>query len=141
MNSCSWYLRTCSLCSAMAVWTRSVVEQSCTLSTQAISIWGNFFILHQNISGVACPQGHNSHFKKLSKVSIEGAVTHMKDLLNFTFKNISAQVQAGSEGRNESYCFGLNSFALPVSALTIQPGRQQGLSSISLEKSRTENKD
>lgn len=65
----------------------------------------------------------------------------MKDLLNFTFKNVSAQVQAGSEGRKESYFFVLTLFALPVSGLTIQPGFQQGLCSISLQKLSTGNKD
>lgn len=65
----------------------------------------------------------------------------MKDLLNFTFKTTSTQVQTRSEGRKESYIFVLTSFALPDSVLTIQSGFQQGLSSISLEKSKTKNKE
>lgn len=65
----------------------------------------------------------------------------MKDLLNFTFKTTSAQVQTGSEGRKESWFFVLISFARLDSVLTIQSGFQQSLGSISLEKSKTENKD
>lgn len=84
---------------------------------------GVFFALHKDIPQVTSPQGPNS-FKKLSKVSIYNAVTHMKDLLNFTFKTTSAQVQTRSDGRKEFYIFVLTSFALPDSVLTIQSGFQ-----------------
>lgn len=84
---------------------------------------GVIFALHKDIPQVTIPQGPNS-FKKLSKVSIYNAVTHMKDLRNFTFKTTSAQVQTRSDGRKESYIFVLTSFALPDTILTIQSGFQ-----------------